>query len=322
MGPNTKGVFLALIGFAIFSSHDVVIKYLGVSYSPFQIMFFSVLFGFPLISFMLVRDASTENLRPRHPWWTALRTISVLVTGICVFYAFSVLPLAQTYAMLFASPLLITLLSIPILGERVGLHRGGAIVVGLIGVLIVLRPGTSEFTLGHLAALTAAFSISLASVIVRRIGKDERDVVLLLYPMLANFIFMGALMPFYYKPLPLIDLGAMALLAAFAIAAMVCMIGAYKSGEAVVVAPMQYSQIIWAIIFGFVFFGETPDTQTLLGVVVIIVSGVYIVLRESRINTSDNTPVLRSRSRVAAGAYFRIGPKVEEAKAREKKEKI
>lgn len=286
MAPNTKGALLGLAAFGIFATHDVIVKYLGATYSPFQILFFSVIFGFPLVSFMLVRDSSTKNLRPRHPWWTALRTISVLVTGVCVFYAFSVLPLAQTYAMLFAVPLLITLLSIPILGERVGVHRGGAVAIGLIGVLIVLRPGTSDLTLGHLAALVGAFGASLASIIVRRIGRDERDVVLLLFPMLGNFLIMGALMPFDYKPMSLIDLGAVALMAAMAFAAMLCMIGAYKSGEAVVVAPMQYSQIVWASIYGIVFFGETPTLQTLFGAAVIIASGVYIVLRESRPNTS------------------------------------
>lgn len=314
MSPNTKGVLLGLAAFGIFATHDVIVKYLGATYGPFQIVFFSVIFGFPLVTFMLVGDTSTENLRPHHPWWTGLRTASVLVTGVCVFYAFSVLPLAQTYAMLFAMPLLITLLSIPILGERVGLHRGGAVVVGLIGVMIVLRPGSSDLTLGHLAALVGAFSASLASIIVRKIGRDERDVVLLLYPMLGNFLVMGALMPFDYKPMTLVDLGAVAMLAALAFAAMLCMIGAYKSGEAVIVAPMQYSQIIWASAFGYMFFNETPDLQTLIGAAVIIASGIYIVLRESRKDISENTPVLRSRSRAAAGAYFRIGPRLRAAR--------
>ncbi|MBL4892081.1 MAG: DMT family transporter [Rhizobiaceae bacterium] len=321
MSPNTKGVLLGLAAFAAFATHDVIVKFLGATYSPFQLVFFSVLFGFPLVTFMLVGDTSTENLRPHHPWWTGLRTVSVLVTGVCVFYAFSVLPLAQTYAMLFAMPLLITLLSIPILGERVGLHRGGAVVVGLIGVMIVLRPGSSDLTLGHLAALVGAFTASLASIIVRKIGRDERDVVLLLYPMLGNFVIMGVLLPLDYKPMPLVDLGAVALLAILAFTAMLCMIGAYKSGEAVIVAPMQYSQIIWATVFGYMFFNETPDLQTLMGAAVIIASGIYIVLRESRKDISQNTPVLRSRSRVAAGAYFRIGPRLRAARKLANKKK-
>lgn len=306
MGANSKGTILALVAFGVFATHDVLVKHLGATYSPFQIMFFTVVFGFPLVSFMLVGDTSNANLRPRHPWWSGLRTVSVLISGACFFYAFSVLPLAQTYSLIFTMPLLITLLSVPFLGERVGLHRGGAIVVGLIGVLIVLRPGSAELTLGHLAALVGAVSSSLAAIIVRRIGREERNVVLLMYPMLANFVVMGALMPFYYKPMPLVDLGAVALLAALAFFAMTCLIGAYKAGEAVVVAPMQYSQIIWATFYGMMFFGETPDMQTLLGAAVIISSGIYIVMRENRKDTSENTPVLRSKSRWATATYSLI----------------
>ena len=98
MRSNTKGAILGLTGFAIFATHDVIVKYLGATYSPFQILFFSVMFGFPLISMMLVQDKRAETMRPKHPWWTALRAISMLVSSVCVFYAFSTLPLAQTFA--------------------------------------------------------------------------------------------------------------------------------------------------------------------------------------------------------------------------------
>lgn len=317
MTPNIKGAVLGLAAFAIYATHDVIIKYLGASYSPVQIVFFSVLFGFPLVSFMLVRDTRSENLRPRHPWWTVLRTCSVVTNVVCVFYAFSVLPLAQTYAIFFSMPILVTLLSVPILGERIGLHRGGAIAVGLIGVLVVLRPGGAELSLGHLAALVGATTSSLSSVIVRRVGRNERDVVLLLYPMLASFLIMGSLLPYHYMPMPLLHLGAVALLAALAFAAMTCMIGAYKAGEAAMVAPMQYSQIIWATIFGFLFFGETPDMQTLVGAAVIISSGIYILWRESRLNTSKNAPVTGSVGRAVTGVNFRIGPMLKAARKHE-----
>jgi drug/metabolite transporter (DMT)-like permease len=316
MGPNTRGVLLGLAGFAVFSTHDVIVKYLGETYSPVQIVFFSVIFGFPLASIMLVHDANADTMRPRHPWWIVLRTISIVVSSICVFYAFSVLPLAQTYSILFSIPLMITLLSIPILGERVGIHRGGAILVGFVGVLIAVRPGSSEFSLGHAAALVAAFASSLASIIVRRIGRDERSLVLLLFPMLGSFLVMGSLMPFSYKPMPLQDLAASAILSALSFIALNCMIGAYKNGEAVVVAPMQYSQILWATFYGIMFFNETPEIHTLIGAVVIIASGIYIVLRENRKNISVNTPVLRTRSRIAAGAYLRIGPMLRRARMR------
>ncbi|GLQ35194.1 membrane protein [Amylibacter marinus] len=319
MGSNTKGALLSLLAFGVFATHDVVIKYLGANYAPVQIVFFSVLFGFPLVSFMLIGDSSAQNLRPRHPWWTALRTVSVLISGVCIFYAFSVLPLAQVYVMLFSMPLLITLLSVPILGEQVGLHRGGAVLAGLVGVLIVLQPGTTALTLAHFSALFGAFFGALASVIVRRIGRDERDLVLLMYPMLGNFVVMGAVLPLYYVPMPILDLGAVALMAVLAVVAMRLMIGAYKAGDAAVVAPMQYSQILWASLYGAWFFNESLEKFTWIGAAVIVASGLYIVIRESGHNPDGNMPVLRSRSRIAAGAYFRIGPLMRKARIRASK---
>ncbi|QDC08275.1 DMT family transporter [Oceanicola sp. D3] len=305
---NTKGALLALLGYAIFSTHDVVVKYLGESYSPFQIVFFSTLIGFPLAIFMLMRDATDGNLRPRHPWWVALRTAATVVTGITVFYAFSVLPMAQTYAILFASPLLITILAIPVLGERVRLRRWAAVVVGLAGVLVVLRPGSTELGLGHLAAIVGATFHALGSIVVRKIGRDERNVVIMLYPMMANFIVMALAMPFFYEPMPALDLGALGVIAAFAFVATGIMIVAYKVGEAVIVAPMHYSQIIWAVIFGYFLFDETIDLWTSVGAAIIIASGLYIVLREGRSTASENTPVLRTRIRPDTGTTLRVGP--------------
>ncbi|WP_417718541.1 DMT family transporter [Salipiger sp.] len=308
MGHNAKGALLALLSFGIYATHDVIVKFLGASYAPFQIVFFSVLLSFPLVTLMLIRDTTPGNLRPVHPWWTALRTGSAVITGLCAFYAFSVLPLAETYAILFAQPLLITVLSIPILGEQVRLRRWIAVLVGLAGVIVVLRPGGTDLTLGHAAALVAAVCGSLASIIVRKIGREERSVVLLLYPMLANFILMACALPFVYEPLPALHLGAFGLMALMAFSGGAILISAYRSGEAVIVAPMQYSQLIWAVLYGALFFDEFPDAMTLAGAGLIIGSGIYIVLREGRSKASENTPVLRTRSRLETGTTLRIGP--------------
>jgi drug/metabolite transporter (DMT)-like permease len=305
---NLAGPIYAMIAFAIFATHDVVIKVLGASYSPFQIIFFSTIFSFPLITFMLMRDPTEGNLRPVHPWWTLARTGSAVIAGFSAFYAFSGLPLAQVYVMIFASPLLITLMAIPILKERVGIHRLLAVLVGLIGVLVVLRPGSAELGLAHLAALATAIFGALASVIVRKIGREERTAVLMLYPMAANFIVMGALLAFVYEPMPVVHLGGMGLISVLAFIAGLLLIAAYRDGDAAIVAPMQYSQIIWATIFGYLLFGETVDLPTVIGAGIIIASGVYIVIRESRLGAKSTTPVLRTRSRGPTAASFRISP--------------
>lgn len=290
-------MLLGLLAFAVYASHDAAIKQLGESYSPFQIVFFVVLFSFPVVTLMLVTDKTAANLRPQVPLLSAVRTVAVVVGGFCAFYAFSVLPLAETYAILFAAPILITILSVPILGEVVRAHRWVAVVVGLIGVLVVLRPGTAALGLGHLAAFVSAFATALTSVVMRKIGTRERRDVLLLYPMLANFVVMLCILPFVYVPMPIADLGMLLLVSVLAVVAMTLMIQAYTLADAALVAPMQYSQIIWAAIFGWVFFNETSDLMTFVGAGIIIASGAYIVMRETGAGKSLNKPVLRALSR-------------------------
>ncbi|SEW46039.1 EamA domain-containing membrane protein RarD [Cognatiyoonia koreensis] len=306
MSLNVRGALFALLAFAIYSTHDIIIKVLGGLYSPIQIVFFSVLLSFPLATVMLMRDSNAGTLIPRHPWWLGLRTIAAVLTGVSAFYAFSVLPLAQTYAIIFASPLLITILAIPVLGERVGIFRWMAVLLGLIGVMVVLRPGQTDLGLGHLAALAAAIGGSVAAIVVRKIGADERPVVMLLYPMVFNFVVMAALLPLVYEPMPIEHLGMLGIIAVFAWVAGRLIIKAYQTGEAAIIAPMQYSQIIWASIYGFLFFDESIDGPTALGAGIIILSGLVIVLRESRGGRSKNTPVLRSRSRAETGTTPRV----------------
>ncbi|KIC49521.1 DMT family transporter [Tateyamaria sp. ANG-S1] len=318
MSANAKGAVLALIAFGLFSTHDVFIKTLGATYSPIQIVFFSVLLSFPLATIMLMRDAKPGTLVPVHPWWMAVRTVGAVITGVSAFYAFSTLPLTQTYAILFATPLLITVLSIPILGERVRLPRWLAVIVGLLGVMVVLRPGATDLTLGHAAAILAAFSGAFASIVVRKIGAEERTVVLLLYPMVGNFLVMGVALFFVYEPMPGEHLAMLAIISVMAWIAGRFIIAAYQTGEAAIVAPMQYSQILWATAYGLIFFDETPDMFTGIGAAIIIASGLFIVFRESTSGTSENTPVLRTRSRIGTPGTFRVSSLMTSGRFRDK----
>jgi drug/metabolite transporter (DMT)-like permease len=307
MGPNAKGALLALLSFGVFATHDAVVKHMGGDYSPFQLIFFSVLFSFPLAMLMMMRDQTPGTLTPVHPWWVAARTLAAVITGITAFYAFSVLPLAQVYAIVFATPLIITILAIPILGERVRIRRWLAVIVGLAGVLVVLRPGSADLGLGHLAALVSAVGGAFASIVARKIGQEERPVVLLLYPMVANFAVVALALPFVYVPMPIEDLGLVALMSILGYAGGVIIIAAYRRAEAVIVAPMQYSQIIWATLYGYLFFEEGIDRQTAIGAAIIIASGLYIVLRESRTGTSANRPVLNTKARPETATTPRHG---------------
>lgn len=270
----------------IYSTHDAIIKLLGETYPALQILFFSSLMSFPLVAGLLLRDPTHGTLRPIRPVWVAFRSAAVVISGMCGFYAFSVLPMAQVYALLFAAPLLITILSIPILGEKVGPHRLGAVVVGLIGVLVVLRPGQTALTAGHLAALGGAVCSALAAVSVRRIGTSERVVILILWPILGNFVLTGAALGLEYRPMALADLYLTGAIAILGLAAGFLLILAYRAGEAAVIAPMQYSQMLWAAAYGWFFFGEGIDMGTIAGSVLIIGSGLYILSRERQRNSA------------------------------------
>ncbi|MDF9301299.1 DMT family transporter [Tritonibacter mobilis] len=299
-----KAAFMALLAYGIFSTHDVVVKFISAEVSAFQIVFFSSLLSFPLLTLMIVKDATPGTFRPNQPGWVALRSLMMALIPGCAFYAFSVLPLAQTYALLFATPFLITLLSIPMLGEKVGLPRMAAVIVGFAGVLVVLRPGGTELGLGHAAALLAAFGNAFQSVILRKLRHTERRVVLMLFPILTTVVIMGLTMPFVYVPLSGTQMGGLAIISVFGFCATLLLVFSYSIGESAVVAPMQYSQIIWAIVFGALLFDETVDLLTILGAGIIIASGVFIVMREARGGRSSTTPVLQSRSRPMLSSGF------------------
>ncbi len=288
------GLGYAFGGFAIFATHDAVIKSLGATLSVFQIIFFAMLFAFVPISIAMLADRQVDNFRPRHPWLILFRAATSVIAMSSAFYAFTVLPLAEVYALLFATPLLITALSSVLLGEPVRLRRWAAVLVGLLGVIVVLRPGVTAISTGHIAALTAACMSATGSVIMRKIGGEERTAVMILYPMLSSILFMGAALPFVYVPMQLTELGLTASVGLMSVIAQFCLIAAYRAAPAAVVAPSQYSQILWATLFGALFFSEFPDIWVGVGAAIIIASGVFIVWRESRPSVSERNPILRN----------------------------
>ncbi len=289
-----RGLGCAFAAFAVFATHDAIIKALGVNFSVFQIIFFAMLFAFVPMSVLMLADRQVDNFRPNHPWLILLRSVTTVIAMSAAFYAFTVLPLAEVYALLFATPLLITAMSAMLLGETVRVQRWAAVVVGLIGVLIVLRPGVTQISFGHICALVAAFCSSLGSIIMRKIGGEERTAVMILYPMLSSILVMALALPFVYHPMDVAELGLFAGVGVLSVLAQFMIIAAYRIAPAAVIAPSQYSQILWATLFGVLFFNEWPDSWVGVGASVIIASGIFIVWRESRPSVSMRNPILRN----------------------------
>ncbi len=288
-----KGVGLALVGFATFSMHDALIK--SVENVPvFQVAFFVVLFSFVPFTFLVGIEKTERSLRPRLPFLVALRCLFTVVGLLCGFYSFTHLPLAEAYSLLFSAPILITLLAIPVLGERIKLIRGAAVLLGMAGVYIVLSPDGSELSIDHAIALTGALCVACTSVVTRKIGAREHGLTLILFPMLTNIVVCGVLTMFVYVPIPGIELLKLAGIGILSVIGQWMMIQAYRTTEAQFVAPMQYSQMIWALFFGSLIFNETVDQQTLVGAAVIVLSGLLFIWRE--LVASVRQPVLRTRN--------------------------
>ncbi len=280
---NLTGAALGLAAFALFACVDVSIKFLGADYSPFQIIFFVALMTLPVLAVHAIADPTGAGLRPRRPGLMALRCGVVLINGILGTYAFSVLPLAQAYAIFFTMPIFIAVLSIPVMGETIDLPRGLAILAGLGGVVVALDPVTASLQWGHLAALVGAIVGSANYVIIRKTRNAERPVVLQLYPVLTQFAVAGLVLPLVYVPMPGADLALTAGMAVVSYLGYLLIIAAYRSAPGIVVAPMQYSQILWAALLGALLFGEVMSLRAVLGVVIIVAAGVVIVTRQDRI---------------------------------------
>ena len=295
-GQNSRirGLGFGLLAFALFSTHDAIIKALGDTYSVFQVIFFALMFAFAPMTVLVLADHAVGNFRPRHPWLVLSHSVLSLIVMSGSFYAFVTLPLAEVYALLFTIPLLITALSVSLLGETVRVSRWVAVIVGLIGVMIVLRPGATSLSLGHLMTVLAVFASALAKIIVRKIGGEERPAVLVLYAMLTSLVVMGAILPAVYVPVELPSLGLMAAVGLISVTGQLCTIAAYRFAPAAVVAPTQYSQILWGTGFGIVLFSEHPDWSVATGACVIIASGIFIFWREIRKNVPDRNAVPRT----------------------------
>lgn len=268
------------MGFGLFSLTDATIKFLGGTYSSVQIVAFAGLFTLPLRGVLWL--ASPVSLRPVYPGLMAIRTVALIGNSPLVTYAFTVVPLAQAYAIFFTLPLMLTLMAWPMLGDRVDLIGALAILVGLVGVLVALNPGRVAFGIGHAAAVGGVILAAVHYLIVRKTGGEEANVPMLLYPVIGQTTAALLWLPGRYVPMPTADLAAIVGMTLSGFIGTLMMIAAYRAAAPVIVAPTQYSQIAWAALFGAVFFDEPMTADTALGMGIIAVAGVMIVIRQNR----------------------------------------
>jgi drug/metabolite transporter (DMT)-like permease len=279
--PALRGIIAMLVAVALFAWMDAGLKLLTPHYPALQIAALRGLASLPLVlAWALATVGARGLLRVRWPLHLARGVLAVLMMG-CFTFALRTLPLSTAYALFFVAPLVITALSVPLLGERVGPRRWGAIVVGLVGVLVILRPDTDDMmTLGGLAILVSALAYSLSSIMVRVLGRSDSTQSMVVWMLAMLSLGAGALawpdwVPLQATHWPLIvGIGVTGALGQYAITE------AFRQGEASMVAPLEYSALAWAIGIDLLLWGVLPDAMTWVGAGIIIVSGLYLLRRE------------------------------------------
>ena len=277
-----KGILLMLVGIAGFSVMDAILKWLTADYSIAQIVALRSWFGLPLLCLFALYGNGIKSLRTERPLAHGLRYLLVLILSFSFFWALSQMKLVDAIAITFAAPIFITAMSVPILKEKVGIHRCLAIAVGFCGVLIMLRPGTGVFQWASLVVLGSVLVYSLLMITTRALKSTESTPALMLYPQLGMALTGVILAPFFWVTPNLSDLGLFALAGTFGSVGVMCVTHAFRLGPAAVISPFEYSALIWASLLGYLFWDELPDSVTLAGAGVVIASGLYIVYRETK----------------------------------------
>lgn len=298
------GMGSAFAAAAIFSVNDGAIKFLSGGYALHQLVLIrSVIALGVLMIVVLPFVGGLRNLRTARPGLHLMRGGLVVVSNLCFFLSLAVLPIATSVALFFVAPLLITALSVVILGETVGPRRWAAVIVGLMGVVVMLRPGMAAFQPAMLLPLCAALAYALMHMLTRRMASSESAATMTIYVQLmfiATSAVMGVIaghggfagdadqgaLTFLLRGWHWPDAADWPILATIGLASAfgaLLMAQAYRLCEAAMVAPFEYVNMPLAILLGLLIFGEWPDALAWVGITLICGSGLYMLWRETRV---------------------------------------
>ncbi len=279
-----RGILLTIITMLIFAAHDAVIKLLTEDHAAPQILWIRFIF-FCAFALALARRKGPlrQSTKSARPGLQIVRSFMLLADMILFVVAVSLLPLADTHALIATFPLMVTALSALILREHVGVRRWLAVCACFVGVLLILRPGLTVLQPGSLIALAAAFFFALYNILTRIVSRHDSGEVSLVYVGVVGLVVTSFVAPFYWTwP----TANAWLLLAAIGIigaAAHFLLIQALKAAPASVLQPFNYTLLLAATAVGYLVFGQFPDFWTIIGASVIVASGLYVIHREYRI---------------------------------------
>ena len=278
---NLRGIVAMLIAVGLFSLMDGGLKHLAGHYPAMQVAAIRGLSSLPLVAlWVLATGAGASLLRIRWPLHILRGVLAILMLATFA-YALKRMPLTGAYALFFVAPLLITALSVPLLGEKVGPRRWTAIFVGLLGVLVVLRPtGEGVFTWAGLAVLLAATGYALSAITVRVLHRTDSSQSMVFWMLLMTGVGATALAWPQWVPLQGADAWVIVLVGVAGFLGQVAITEAFRAGEASVVAPFEYSALAWGLALDWLVWQVLPDGWTYVGAGIIVASGLYLIRRE------------------------------------------
>ena len=276
------GILCMLAAITAMSMMDAIAKWLGAGYPIVELVFFRYLFALVPILFVVWQGGGLAALRFHWRLGHLLRGAFGLGAVFCFFMGLRYLPLAEAMSIGFAAPLFVTALSVPLLGERVGPRRWGAVAAGFLGVLVMTRPGAEAFRPEALFILAAALCYALAMLVTRRLARTDTTPAIMLANTAFSLVVSGLALPFGWRtPLgeDLLMFAAMGLIGG---TGMYFMTQAYRYAPAAVVAPFDYTALLWGTLLGWLVWHELPGPNVWLGAVIVVASGLYIIHREAR----------------------------------------
>ena len=279
------GIGLMLLSIFMFSFGDALGKFLVATYSVGQLLWLRACAALIVLLPMIWRHRG-EFLRLERPWLQLFRVMLSTMEVAAFFLATVYLPLADVVTYYLACPIFVTALSAIVLREHVGWRRWSAILIGFGGVLIALRPSAQTISWPAMIALSGSLSFAVLMLITRSL-RATPDIVLASSQFIGTFA-LGALMsPFGWVTPSLGSLGLFAAAGCISVSALFCVNRSLKLAPASVVVPYQYSMIVWAVMFGYLVFGDVPQMATIAGAAIIIASGLYIFLRERKLGRGE-----------------------------------
>lgn len=284
-GGRTRLAILTIcVGVAFLATNDAIAKTLVDRYDPIQIVFVRNLIALPMVAAIVLYMIGGAGFRTSSLRIHALRGLLMLGGAYTFFKALETLALAEATALVFSAPIFITALSVPLLGEAVGWRRWIAVLVGFIGVLIIVRPGGDTFQPASLYVISTAVLYALFMISARLLGPRESMWTMMFFVMLFPMLYATPFAIAVWEPVGVADLPFFVAQAVFGALGITLIGQAFRLAPAAIVAPFDYTALIWASLLGWLIWGDTPGAWTLAGAAVIVLSGIYIVYRESRQN--------------------------------------